>query len=130
MIQKALNQIIHVPGDLHGGCFHFLSAVYTLFYGSLIQPIQIMLGWKRICGSDVTQCYQQVVGLALMISSELERHLLLEYLKEIHSDELKRRDLESILDSKKLALKITNGYNEWIDFKRLQTKDKCFQMSL
>ena len=130
MIQKALNQIIHVPGDLHGGCFHFLSAVYTLFYGSLIQPIQIMLGWKRIRGSDVTKCYQQAAGLALMISNELERHLLLAYLKEIHSDLVKRRHLESLTDPKRLALEIANGYNKWIDFKRSQTNDECFQMAL
>jgi hypothetical protein len=38
-VTKGLQQVIHVPGDLHGGCFHFLSAIYSLYYDALIQPI-------------------------------------------------------------------------------------------
>ena len=30
LIQKFLNQVIHIPGDLHGGCIHFLSAICAL----------------------------------------------------------------------------------------------------
>ena len=48
MIRLALGQVIHIMGDLHGGQFHFLSAIYLLFYGSLIQQIQLLLGWKQI----------------------------------------------------------------------------------
>ena len=66
-IRKALGQVIHITGDLHGGCFHFLSAMYSLFYGSFIQFMQILLGWKRIHGSDVTKCYLQAACLVLMI---------------------------------------------------------------
>ena len=46
MIRRALSQVIHVTGDLHGGRFHFLATIYSLFYGSFIQYIQILLGWK------------------------------------------------------------------------------------
>ena len=48
MIRLALGLVILITGDLHGGRFHFLSAIYLLFYGSLIQHIQLLLGWKRI----------------------------------------------------------------------------------
>ena len=58
-VTKSLQHVIHVPGDLHGGCFQILSAIYSLYYGALIQPIQALVGWKRIKGSDVTKCYQQ-----------------------------------------------------------------------
>ena len=74
-VAKGMQQIIHVPGDLHGGCFHFLSAIYSLYYAALIQPIQALIGWKRIKGTDVTKCYQQAAGLAMMITGELEKHL-------------------------------------------------------
>ena len=47
-VAKGMQQIIHVPGDLHGGCFHFLSAIYSLYYVALIKPIQALIGWKRI----------------------------------------------------------------------------------
>ena len=81
ILTNAMNQIIPLPGDLHGGCFHFLGAIYTLFYGCIIQPVQTsLLGWKRIKGSDVTKCYQQAAGLVLMISDEIERHLVCEFL--------------------------------------------------
>ena len=76
MIRKALGQVIHVTGDLHGGLFHFLSSIYSLFYGCLIQPVQEVVAWKRICGTDVTKCYQQAAGLAMIISTEMERQLI------------------------------------------------------
>eukprot|EP00957_Ditylum_brightwellii_P206102 15346818-Ditylum_brightwellii.AAC.1 len=42
-VTQGMQQIIHVPGDLHDGCFHFLSAIYNLYYGALIQSIQALL---------------------------------------------------------------------------------------
>ena len=33
MTRKALRKITHITGDLHGGRFHFLSSVCSLFYG-------------------------------------------------------------------------------------------------
>ena len=75
MLKKAMSRVIHVTGDLHGGNFHFLSAVYSMFYGCLLQPIQIMLGWKRIRGSDVTKCYQLAAMLALTVTEVAEKAL-------------------------------------------------------
>ena len=79
ILKKALSRIVHVTGDLHGGNFHFLAAVYSVFYGSLIQPIQTLLGWKRIRGTDVTKCYQQAAGLAILISDIIKKHLFDEF---------------------------------------------------
>jgi hypothetical protein len=75
LLSKALDQCVALPGNLHGGGFHFLVVVYNLYYGGFIQPIQTDLGWKRILGKDVTQCYQQVAGLITMILLKVERHL-------------------------------------------------------
>jgi hypothetical protein len=72
LLSKALDQCVALPCDLHGGGFHFLVVVYNLYYGGFIQPIQTALGWKRIRGKDVTQCYQQVAGLITMILLEVE----------------------------------------------------------
>ena len=69
-VVNAMEQVTHVPGDLHGGCFRFLSSIYTLFYGALIQPIQALIGWKRMKGARVTKCYQHSTGLALIVASE------------------------------------------------------------
>jgi hypothetical protein len=129
-IQKALKQIIHVPGDLYGGCFHFLSAVYSLFYGSLIQPIQILLGWKRIRGSDVTKCYQQAAGLALMASNEVERHLFHAFFKEIKNDPHRVAEIVASHDSPTLALKLACEYQQWLKRKRSTTTDEYFQIAL
>lgn len=32
MLQKALDRVIFLPGDLHGGGFHIMQVVYNLFY--------------------------------------------------------------------------------------------------
>ena len=77
MVRKALGQVIHVTGNLHSGRFHFLAAIYSLFYGSFIQFIQLLLGWKCIHRSDVTKCYQQAAGLVLMAADEMEKKLCL-----------------------------------------------------
>jgi hypothetical protein len=36
---QALNRIIMVPGDLHGGGFHFFMVVFQLFYGGFLQAL-------------------------------------------------------------------------------------------
>jgi hypothetical protein len=41
---KALDRLVLVVGDLHGGGFHFLSAMYSLFYGAFMQPMQFTMG--------------------------------------------------------------------------------------
>ena len=53
MIHKAMKPILNFTGDLHGGCFHFLAAGYSIFCASLIQPIHNLLGWNCISGTDV-----------------------------------------------------------------------------
>ena len=45
MFRKALSRVVVVTGDLNG-CFHALMTVYSLFYATIIQPIQtIFVGW-------------------------------------------------------------------------------------
>ena len=133
LIRKALGQIIHVTGDLHGGLFHFLSAIYGVFYGCLIQPIQELVAWKRICGSDVTKCYQQAAGLVMIISTELERQLfplfVHEYCLSDESLTLRLSD-DGEITSEDFAIDIAKRYIKWMDDKRSNTTDECFKMSL
>ena len=86
MIKEALGRVISVTGDLHSGLFHFLSAIYSLFYPSLIYPVQELLGWKCICGSDLTKCYQQAAGLTIMLDVELEHQFIISYFNHVCED--------------------------------------------
>ena len=95
-----MEQIINVTGDLHGGCFNFLSAGYSIFYACLIQPIQNLLGCKHISGTDVSNCYQQAAGLALLIADELENSLCTACLLHILNDHKNRLKFESFKDEK------------------------------
>jgi hypothetical protein len=83
LFSKALDRVVMVPGDLHGGGFHFLGVVYILFYGAFLQPIQYALGWKRIRGSDVSKTYQQSASLALMVLNEVERGLYGRFISDL-----------------------------------------------
>ena len=85
MLSKAMSRVVVVTGDLHG-CFHVLMSVYSIFFGSLMQPIQTLLKWKRIKGSDITTCYQQAAGLALMISDEIEKQLVAKSTSDLEGD--------------------------------------------
>jgi hypothetical protein len=131
MLHKAMGQVINVTGDLHGGRFHFLSAIYNLFYGSLIQFVQILLKWKRIKGSDVTKCYQQAAGLGLMIVDELDRQLFAAYIAEVEgNDETHSSPMATEEDPKELATIIAGGYREWLEQKQKSTTDEVFKMGL
>ena len=83
MIQKAIDQVIFIPGDLHGGGFHIMQVVYNLFYGAIIQKIQTILQWKRICGSDVSKCYQQAASLAYVLATEMECQITLQIISKL-----------------------------------------------
>ena len=69
IIQRALKQVVNVTGDLYGEWFHFLQEIYTLLFGILIQPVQALLGWKLVKGSDVTTLYQQAVGITIIMDN-------------------------------------------------------------
>ena len=112
MIHKSMKQIINVTGNLHGGCFHFLASGYSLFYASLIEPIQTLLGWKRISGTDVTKCYQHAAGIALLIADELEKNLYTEYLLHVINDDKKRLKFESFEDEKYLSVHVARNFLE------------------
>ena len=104
MIKNALGQVIHISGDLHSGQFHFLAAIYSLFYGSMIQFFQLLLGWKQIRGTDVTKCYQQATGLALMVAEELDKMLMGECMSDLKEDESEDfQCIENEEDAKELA---------------------------
>ena len=100
MIKEALDQVNNVTGDLYGVLFHFILAGYYIFYPSLIQPVQHLLGWKRICGSYVTKCYQQSADLTTMIADELTRWVLIAYFDHACHDAELFQQFESVTGSK------------------------------
>jgi hypothetical protein len=114
LFSKALDQCVVLPGDLHSGGFHFLVVVYNLYYGGIIQPIQSALGWKRICGKDITQCYQQVAGLVTMILLEIERQLYHANLATIALQANLKLDYDAIKDNP-LSLAIQNQKSQSSD---------------
>jgi hypothetical protein len=130
ILRKALTRVVMITGDLHG-CFHCLSPVYSIFYGAMIQPIQAVLKWKRIQGSDITKCYQQANGLASMISEEIERHLIVHCYSELSNDQSNLTEWNNVKsDPKKAALFLANHYLDWIETKRASTTDDVFRMCL
>jgi hypothetical protein len=115
--------------DLHGGCFHFLSAIYSVFYGALLQPIQSVLGWKRIKGNDVTKCYQQAAGLALLVGTEIDRLLIALYIHEVITGKVPGDivpDNEELNDN--LAIILAQGFIKWKVKKGDNTNDDYLKM--
>ena len=130
MLRKAMSRVVVVTGDLHG-CFHFLMSVYSLFYGSLIQPIQTLLKWKRIKGSDITTCYQMAAGLALMTNDEIEKRLVARCIREIERDPEAIRTIRGLnRNRKEIAIFLAKYYIKWLEKKRKTTTDEVFRMTL
>ncbi len=57
VLLTAFQKVYMLPGDLHGGRFHTLGPVYSLFYGGFLQPIQLALGYKRISNKKVEKTF-------------------------------------------------------------------------
>lgn len=130
ILKKALSRVVHVTGDLHGGNFHFLSAVYTMFYGCLLQPIQTMLGWKRIKGSDVTKCYQLAALLALTVAEVVEKELFGTFFQELLLIQKEVDRLNRIKDPADYCVEITRLFDVWCEKKRGTTTDERLLMLL
>ena len=130
MIHEALGQVINITGDLHGGRFHFLASIYNLYYGSIIQFCQHLLKWKRIRGTDVTKCYQQAAGLAMMISDEIERQLLATFFHEVRNNAGNLESFNAELDAREFAVKVAKDYRSWLVTKSRQSNDEVFVMAV
>jgi hypothetical protein len=119
-----------IPGNLHGGGFHFLAVVYLLYYGGFLQAIQFALGWKRIRGSDVTKTYQQCASLALLVLGEVERGLYRTFISNLVSE----RGIpffESFEERPKaLASFLGRQFLEWVQKKASSTTDEVFRLCL
>ena len=74
IILKVLEHVVMLLGDLHG-CFHILGLVYKLFYGGLIQLVQVALGYKRIDNNKVEKNFGQCSILVLRILHDCERQV-------------------------------------------------------
>ncbi len=130
MLRKAMSRVVMVTGDLHG-CFHSLMAIYSIFYGSLIQPIQVLLKWKRIKGSDITTCYQQAAGLTILLLDEIERHLIPKSTRALDEDLLAKGQFNSIQnDEKEVAIFLSTYYRRWLKCKLKTTTDDVFRMAI
>ena len=130
MFRKALSRVVVVTGDLHG-CFYALMAVYSLFYAAIIQPIQTLLKWKRIVGSDITKCYQQAAGLALMVSDEIQRHLVSYCIAQLENNKPVLDQIKKVKNNpKEVAVILAKHYLEWIELQRKDTSDEVYKMIL
>ena len=75
--------------------------------------------WKRISGSDITKCYQQAAGLALMVSDEIEQHLVSQCIAELENNLPMLEQINKVQGNpKEVTVILAKHYLEWIESKR------------
>jgi hypothetical protein len=82
----ALSRVIKISGDLHF-CFSFLGTVYIPFYQGFLQPIQALLGWKKIDATYIAQTYQTGSDFVFLVSGVCEKLLYDLFLYEMMPEE-------------------------------------------
>ena len=122
---QALGRIVMVPGDLHGGDFHFLMVIFHLFYGGFLQVIQVALGWKKIRGTDVTKTYEQLAQLAIIVLTEVERQLYATFITNL--DETTEFD-EDKNSPASLADYLASSFPLFLQTKLDTSTDEVFRM--
>jgi hypothetical protein len=129
VLLTALENVYMLPGDLHGGRFHTLGPVYSLFYGGFLQPIQIALGYKRINNKKVEKTFQQASVFVLRVLYEAERAMYDAFLFELERDKLPAI-LEHVTDAAVLASFLADEIAVWIEKKLSTSTDEMFWFGL
>ena len=122
VINKALERMVMIPGDLH--------AIFLLFYGGLIQPIQVALNWKQIDSRKVEKTYHQCSFLVLMVLDLFEQQLynaIIDKLRKEKADELNARMSCSAVD---LAQYLRTNILHYLKDRLLNSTDEVFRQSL
>ena len=128
-VLKALERCVLVPGDLHASLFHTLGPVYTLFYGSFIQPIQTALGFKHIDWQKVEKAYRQSSILVIMILTRVEVRLIEAFVREIPVETIvEKAGMDD--NGNALATHLAVEFEAWIVMKIDVTTDDWFRFIL
>ena len=128
VVLRALGQVVFLPGDLHGGCFHTLGPVYSLFYGGFLQPIQVALGFKRIDASKVENTYIQASILALKVLTECERQAYDAFVNQM--SEATMLSLAAMDDAASVSDELARQFQTWFDCKLATSTDEVFRFGL
>jgi hypothetical protein len=115
LMKKLLPRIVPISGDLHLR-FHQLDTTFRLAYGGFLQPIQWKLGWKKVCGTNVPDSYQNCHELAMLTYEEADRIMRdVHTIKFIANISFRSLDWISILhDKEKLALRLAQTYESFL----------------
>ena len=92
--------------------------------------MQALIYWKHIKVSDVTTCYQQAVGLTVIMYDEMERHLLVSYLLTVDASEALSNAFKNNGDPEVTDISISSGYITWMKKKRWMITDEYFVMGM
>ena len=80
-VLAAMERLVVLHGALHME-MHAVHGLYRLTYGEFIQPVQLMLRWKRIRRNTII-CHRQATSLMTFIYWELSRSLVLTFAKSL-----------------------------------------------
>jgi hypothetical protein len=125
----ALDKVYMLPSNPHGGRFHTLGPVYSLFYGGFLQPIQITLGYKWINNKKVEKTFQQASVFVLQILHQAEQAMYDAFLFELEWDKLPEI-LENIDDPEVLATFLADKVAIWMKMKLATSTDEMFRFGL
>ena len=80
---KATECVMVLPGDWHES-MSMLQSIFAVYYYGFLEPIQQLLGWKRI-QADVRGCYFQASRFVVFVADEFIRFFLEDYICNVHN---------------------------------------------
>ena len=130
IILTALKQVVRVPGDLHGGRFHFLAVIYHFWFRGFLQVFQMLLGWKRISRKDVSKCFQQALQLACIIFGEVERAMQMAFVVKMYHGAITDKVVDWVISENDFALQLSKCHISWVKLKIKATTREVFHSNL
>ena len=126
-VRKALDQVVLSVGDLHLSLFHTLGSVFLLFYGGMLQPIQIGLGIKRIQYTKIEKCYEQASSFLLLVLTRCEARLMDEMIYQMSEIQISEVIDGMNVCSSNVELMLASRFHKWLYNKSENSPDVWFR---
>jgi len=93
-----VHKCVYIQHGLFHHGMHRSEAIFKFFYGGFLQPLQVVLGRKRINGEPAKGKYQDHEQFLLTVYFAVVRYLLRRYMESVAPEDLMFRDSESSVD--------------------------------
>jgi len=94
--------------------FHMLEAIYAQYWGAVLQPLAVQLGYKRVSGQPLKS--GKIIDhheFVMLVYRAAKRYRMMKFVEKMESDQLSIASMNSDADRRSHLLKLEQLYDEF-----------------